>query len=188
MEFKSMEKWRVLRKFNLNEKQFKRIEKKMIKRHPLEFWIDERIAHNGQIVIYIKLEFIEWLKEVYFNKEKYYLDAEIEFFEKQVYRLENEFNIEHYEFKYEDMSLIDLRVYFNKSKNAIGVAVNRMEKRTNKSYKYTVNGIVMVSKEGVKWLTEKYFRKQYLKDLEIYKLLLQNVKRKQNGLYELLIV
>lgn len=126
MEFKSMEKWRVLRKFNLNEKQ--------------------------------------------------------------VYRLENEFNIEHYEFKYEDMSLIDLRAYFNKSKNAIGVAVNRMEKRTNKSYKYTVNGIVMISKEGVKWLAEKYFRKQYLKDLEIYKLLLQNVKRKQNGLYELLIV
>lgn len=188
MEFKSMEKWRVLRNFNLNEKQFKMIKKKMIKRHPLEFWIDERIAHNGQTVIYIKLEFIEWLKEVYFNKDKYYLDAEIEFFEKQVLRLENEFNIEYYEFKYEDMSLFDLRAYFNKSKNAIGVAVNRMEKRTNKSYKYTANGIVMVSKEGVKWLAEKYFRKQYLKDLEIYKLLLQNVKRKQNGLYELLIV
>lgn len=188
MEFKSMEKWRVLRNFNLNEKQFKRIETKMIKRHPLEFWIDERLLPNGYTMVYIKLEFIEWLKEVYFNKEKYYLDAEIEFFEKQVLRLENEFNIEHYEFKYEDMSLIDLRTYFNKSKNAIGVAVNRMEKRTNKSYKYTVNGIVMVSKEGVKWLAEKYFRKQYLKDLEIYKLLLQNIKRKQNGLYELLIV
>ena len=74
MELKSMEKWRVLRNFNLNEKQFKRTEKKMIKRHPLEFWIDERIAHNGQTVIYIKLEFIEWLKEVYFNKEKYIIE------------------------------------------------------------------------------------------------------------------
>lgn len=63
-----------------------------------------------------------------------------------------------------------------------------MEKRTNKSYKYAANGIVMISKEGVKWLSEKYFRKQYLKDLEIYKLLLQNVKRKQNGFDELLIV
>ena len=186
MEFKSMEKWRVLRNFNLNEKQFKRIEKKMIKRHSLEFWIDERLLQNGYTMVYIKLEFIEWLKEVYFNKEKYYLDAEIDFFEKQVLRLENEFNIEHYE--YEDMSLIDLRAYFNKSKNAIGVAVNRIKKRTNKSYKYTANGIVMISRDGVKWLAEKYFRKQYLKDLEIYKLLLQNVKRKQNGVDELLIV
>ena len=188
MEFKSMEKWRVLRNFNLNDKQFKRIEKKMIKRHPLEFWIDERIAQNGSKVVYIKLEFVEWLEEVHFNKDKYYLDAEIKFFEKQVFRLENELNIEHYEFKYDDMSLVDLRTFFNRSKNAIGVAVNRMEKRTNKSYKYTANGTVMISKEGVKWLSEKYFRKQYLKDLEIYKLLLQNVKRKQNGFDELLIV
>lgn len=103
----------------------------MIKRHPLEFWIDERLLPNGCTLVYIKLEFIEWLKEVYFNKEKYYLDVEIEFFEKQVLRLENEFNIEHYEFKYAAMSLIDLRAYFNKSKNAISVAVNRVEKRTN---------------------------------------------------------
>lgn len=28
MEFKSMEKWRVLKNFNLNDKQFKKIEKK----------------------------------------------------------------------------------------------------------------------------------------------------------------
>lgn len=188
MEFKSLEKWHVLRNFNLNEKQFKRLEKKMIKRHPLEYWIQERITPNGCKVVYIKIEFIEWLKEVYFNKDKYYLDAEIEFFEKQVLRLEHELNIEHYEFKYEDMSLIDLRTFFNRSKNVIGVAVNRMEKRTNKSYKYIANGIVMISKEGVKWLAEKYFRKQYLKDLEIYKLLLQNIKRKQNGLDEILIV
>lgn len=111
MEFKSMEKWRVLKNFNLNDKQFKKIEKKMIKRHPLEFWIDERIAQNGRKVVYIKLEFVEWLKEVYFNKDKYYLDAEIKFFEKQVFRLENELNIEHYEFKYNDMSLVDLRTF-----------------------------------------------------------------------------
>ena len=45
-----------------------------------------------------------------------------------------------------------------------------MELKNNKSFKYIDNGIVMISKDGIKWLTEKYFRKAYLKDLEIRKL------------------
>ena len=69
MEFKSMEKWRVLKNFNLNDKQFKKIEKKMIKRHPLEFWIDERIAQNGSKVVYIKLEFVEIVNS---NKQRFF--------------------------------------------------------------------------------------------------------------------
>ena len=39
----------------------------------------------------------------------------------------------------------------------------------------------MISKQGVKWLTENYFRKAYLKELELYKLSLQKEKKK---LYE----
>lgn len=128
--------------YNMSERQYKRLEERIIKRHLNEDWIIKYLDSNGEWVTYLKLELVEWLKDVYFNK----------------------------------------------SKNVIGVAVNRMEKSTIKSYKYTANGIVMISGEGIKWLAEKYFRKQYLKDLEIYKLLLQNVKRKQNGFDELLIV
>ena len=180
MEFKLRMKQDVLRQFNLTEEQFYNISKKMIMRHPFERWIIKRLAQNGQQVVYVRLEYVHWLSEVYFSN-KYYLDAEIEFFQKQVLRLENELNISHYEFNYEDMSLIDLREYFGKSKSVIGVAVNRMEKRNNKSYKYIKDGRVMISKEGVKWLNEKYFRKQYLKDLEFYKIELQKRKRKMNG-------
>ena len=50
------------------------------------------------------------------------------------------------------------------------------------TYLITTNNIF--SKEGVKWLSENYFRKDYLKKLEFYKLELQNVKRKRNGLKE----
>lgn len=60
-----------------------------------------------------------------------------------------------------------------------------MEKRNGKSFKYTENGKVMINKEGVKWLSERYFRKSYLRQLEFYKLELQNVKRKRNGYKEL---
>lgn len=180
MEFKLKMKWDVLREFKLTEEQFYNISKKMIKRHPYERWIIRKLAQNGERVVYVRVEYVEWLKEVYFSN-KYYLDAEIEFFQKQVLRLEQELNISHYDFNYNDMSLVDLREYFGKSKNAIGVAVNRMEKRNSKSYKYIKDGKVMVSKEGVKWLNEKYFRKQYLKDLEFYKIELQKRKRQLSG-------
>lgn len=180
MEFKLKMKWDVLREFKLTEEQFYNISKKMIKRHPYERWIFRKLAQNGERVVYVRVEYVEWLKEVYFSN-KYYLDAEIEFFQKQVLRLEQELNISHYDFNYKDMSLVDLREYFGKSKNAIGVAVNRMEKRNNKSYKYIKDGKVIISKEGVKWLNEKYFRKQYLKDLEFYKIELQKRKRQLSG-------
>ena len=75
MEFKSQEKWRVQQKFNLTNKQIDTVFKNIKKRHPLEVWIQKRIASNGEKVEYIKLECIEWLNEVYFNKDKYYLDA-----------------------------------------------------------------------------------------------------------------
>lgn len=188
MEFKSMEKWRVMKMFNMNEKQYKRLEKRITKRHPLEEWIIEYIAPNGERVTYFKLEFVEWLKEVYFNRKKYYLDAEIDFFEKQVARLENELDFTHIENHYEDISLYILRDVFRKGKNAIGVAVNRMEKRTGKFFRYVKDGKVMVSGEGVKWLSERYFRKNYLKRLEYNKLRLQNIKRVKHGYKELFII
>lgn len=184
MEFKSIEKWRVMQMYNMTEKQYKRLKMRVIKRHVNEEWIKEYIAQNGEWVTYLKLEFVEWLKDVYFNGDKYYLDAEIDFFKKQILRLEDELNFPHNEFEYKDISLYGLRSYFNKSKNAIGVAVNRMEKRTNQSFKYLKDGKVIISKDGVKWLSENYFRKDYLKKLEFYKLELQNVKRKRNGLKE----
>ena len=181
MEFKSMEKWRIQQKFNLNDEQFENVVKKMKRRHPLECWIHKRIASNGERVVYIKLECVEWLSDVYFNDKKFYLDADIEFFQKQILRLESELNIPHYEFEYNDISLYDMRKYFNRSKAAIGMAVQRMERRNSISFKYIKDGKVMISKEGVKWLTENYFRKAYLKDLELYKLTLQKEKKK---LYE----
>ena len=178
MEFKSIEKWQVQRDLNLTEVQLEEVIRRAGRRHPMEDWVHLRVSGNGDVVEYLKLEFVYWLKEVYFNKEKFYLDLEIEFFEKQIKRLESELNISPYEFKYEDTSLKDLRSYFNKSKNAIGRAVNEMKMQTNLSYKYLKDGRVMITKEGVKWLAEKYFRKAYLKDLELYKLELQERKMK----------
>ena len=90
MEFRSMQKWRVQWDLNISDSKYKRIERTVINRHFNEDWIDEHLANNGKLVTYLKLEFVEWIEDVYFNKEKLYLDAEIEFFKKQIKRWENE--------------------------------------------------------------------------------------------------
>ena len=82
MEFKSIEKWRVQRDLNLTEVQLDEIIKRAGRRHPMEDWVYLHVAGNGDVIEYLKLEFVYWLKEVYFNKEKFYLDLEIEFFDK----------------------------------------------------------------------------------------------------------
>ena len=106
-----MEKWRVLQKFNMSEKQYKRLVKRLERRHPNERWIDEHFAQNGERVVYLKLELVEWIEEVYLNNNLFYLDAEIVFFKKQILRLEDELNFPHNEFEYKDISFLIIYIY-----------------------------------------------------------------------------
>lgn len=73
--------------FLLTTKQFGRIMRNIEKSHPLESWI-KRIKENNKEKVYIKQECVEWLKEVYFNKEEHYLTLEIEFYKKRIFALE----------------------------------------------------------------------------------------------------
>ncbi len=79
MEFKLRIKQDVLKQLKLTEEQFYNMSKRMIKRYHFEKWIIKKLAQNGQYVGYVRLEYVQWLSEVYFS-DKYYLDAEIEFF------------------------------------------------------------------------------------------------------------
>jgi len=61
------------------------------------------------------------------------------------------------------------------------MAIGRMRKTTNITIAYDEEGKIIVPKEGVKWLHENYFRKDFLKSLELYKLKLQQQKRELYG-------
>lgn len=180
MEFKSLEKWRVQKELCMSEERLDLAIKRMIKRHPLEDWVQEKVASNGELVTYLKLEFVNWLKEVYYRKE-FYLDAEISFFKKQINRLENELNIGHYDFIKGNLTVQEASKYFNKTSSAIYMALTRLRRITNIELSYLDDGKVIISKEAMTWLSENYFRKAYLQDLELYKLALQKYKRE---LYE----
>lgn len=142
----------------------------MAKRHILEEWFFVRSANNNQKTMYISNEGLDWLKEVYFNKNGYYLDLDIAFFENIIKNQEQKLDIDHKIKKYQDMSIIDLMYQFKKSRMAIDTAVSRMIKRTSINYKYIIDDEVIIKAEGVRWLYEKYFRLAYLEELENYKL------------------
>lgn len=57
-------------------------------------WINERLAPNGRWITQIDVECVKWLEEVYFNKSKYYLDLEIEFYEKRIKEIEEKLGVE----------------------------------------------------------------------------------------------
>ena len=165
--------------FSLTTKQFGRIIRNIERRHSLESWI-KRIKENNKEKIYIKQECVEWLKEVYFNKEEHYLTLEIEFYKKRIFALEQELGIITQTKKYRNTLLRFLDIEFNKSRNVIQVAVHRMQKEFHYPIKYEVSGMIFVKAEGVKWLHENYFRRDYLKELEEYKWMLQNQKNNSN--------
>ena len=165
----------VEKRFSLTRKQLNRIADHIKKRHPLEIWTCSKYF-KGKREIIINEECIEWLQEVYFNKSKHYLELEIDFYKKQIKKLEQELKIPPMENEYYDMSMSSMRYYLPKSKSAISVAVHRLQKQFPYSVKYSKNDYVVIKKEGIKWLFEHYWKKEYLLLLESYKHKLENIK------------
>ena len=174
MNNKFQDRWYVEKELNLTSKQLDRIIQKMRQRHPAENWIYVREPNNNQRTEYCSLEFVEWIKEVYLRKDKYYLDLEIAFYEKLIKNFEDALNISHNEINYSDMSKHEMAEFFDKDLNSIDVAISKMCKRYNKELKYVEDGIIFIKAEGVKYLNEKYYRKGYLKYLEDLKRKLSN--------------
>lgn len=123
MEFKLQEKWRVEQELSLSSSQMDKAIHKMIKRHPLESWVQVKYSLNGEKIIYLRLEFVNWLKEVYLKRKPYYLDLEIKFFKKQISRLEKELNISPREIEYKDLTIKELCSFFLKDKKQYGLVL-----------------------------------------------------------------
>ncbi len=176
MAKKYQDKDYVKEELNLTDKQLIRAEKKARERHIFEDWIYVRNASNGQTSIYYHKQFIRWIKEVYLVHDRYYLDLEIEFFEKLIIELVNEFHLEYKPLEYRDMSVKDMMWYFKKDYASIRLAIYKMHHEYNSNLKYYENERLMIKAEGIKWLNEKYYRKSYLKYLEKTKLALEGTK------------
>lgn len=159
----------------MSEEEFFRALENAKRRHSYERWVLEKTAQNGQFIININVECALWLEEVYYNKSRYYLDLEIEFFEKRVKNLEEQLNIQHKEKQYNDMAVPDIMKYFWKTRNSVDVAIHKMVKVLGEDVRYRKDNKVMIRDYGIKWLDQKYYRLSYLNYLEAYKLKLDEL-------------
>lgn len=156
----------------ISERQLDRAIKKVSERHPLESkWIVIRNAPNGETTIYLCTEFIKWIEEVYL-KDGYYLDLEINFYESLLKELEVNSEIQNEVLKYNDMSVDDMVNFFKRDKENIRVAISKMNKSNSEDLKYYKGDILYIRAKGIKWINEKYYRKDYLKYLESQKQLM----------------
>ena len=140
----------------------------MVKKHPLCRWKNKKI--NGK-KFYVLIEGYYWLIYVYFQYEKEQIDADIEFFETRIKQYEELLHIKTEKVLWnEDMFILQLPNYFNRTIGTIYNAISKMKKLTNGRYTYYEKGKCKISKEGIEWLCKNCFKQKYLELLEQYKM------------------
>lgn len=140
----------------------------MVKKHPICRWRSEKIRSRKYFVL---IEGYYWLTQVYFQKEKSLIDADVDFFEDRIKQYEELLKKEHKENWWnEDMDIKQLCEYFNRKDITVRKAIKKMCDSGFREYKFLVNNKVVISKEGVEWLCKNVFNRKYLELLEKYKM------------------
>lgn len=140
----------------------------MIKKHPTCRWRSEKIKSRKYFVL---IEGYYWLTQVYFQKEKTLIDADIEFFKLRIKQYEELLKIEHNKNWWnEDMDIKQLCEYFNRKDITVRKAIKKMCDSSFQEYKYMLNGKVLISSKGIEWICKNIFKHKYLELLEKYKM------------------
>ena len=140
----------------------------MIKRHPTCRWRSEKIKSRRYFIL---IEGYEWLKRVYFQKEKSLTSADVDFFETRIKLYEDFLKVEHNENWWnEDMDVKQLCKYFNRKDITVRKAIKKMCDNGFEQYKFLVDGKVVISSKGVEWICKNVFKQKYLELLERYKM------------------
>ena len=140
----------------------------MLKKHPTCRWRSEKIRSRKYFIL---VEGYDWIKYVYFEKEKSLLDADVEFFETRIKLYEEFLKIEHNENWWnEDMDIKQLEKYFNRAESSIRKAIKKLCDNGFSNYKYLDNNKVVISSRGVEWICKNVFKQKYLELLEKYKM------------------
>lgn len=140
----------------------------MLKKHPTCRWRSKKIRSRRYFIL---VEGYDWIKYVYFEKEKSLVDADVEFFETRIKLYEDFLKVEHNENWWnEDMDIKQLCKYFNRKDITVRKAIKKMCDSGFEEYKVLVNGKVMISSKGVEWICKNVFKQKYLELLEKYKM------------------
>ena len=154
----------------------------MLKKHPTCRWRSEKVRSRKYFIL---VEGYEWIKRVYFEKEKSLIDADVNFFETRIKLYEDFLKVEHNENWWnEDMDIKQLEKYFNRSESSIRKAIKKMCDKGFSNYKYLENNKVIISRKGVEWICKNVFKQKYLELLEKYKMELTELYIEKGYIYD----
>ena len=154
----------------------------MLKKHPTCRWRSEKIRSRKYLIL---IEGYEWIKRVYFEKEKSLIDADVNFFETRIKLYEDLLKVEHNENWWnEDMDIKQLEKYFNRAESSIRKTIKKMCDNGFSNYKYLNNNKVIISCRGIEWICKNVFKKKYLELLEKYKMELTELYIKAGYTYD----
>lgn len=140
----------------------------MVEKHPTCRWRSEKIRSRKYFVL---IEGYYWITQVYFQKEKSLIDADIEFFKLRIKQYEELLKVEYNENWWnEDMEIKQLCEYFNRKDITVRKAIKNMCNSGLEKYKFLVDNKVVISRVGVEWICKNVFKHKYLELLEKYKM------------------
>ena len=154
----------------------------MLEKHPTCRWRSEKIRSRKYFIL---IEGYYWLSNVYFQKEKSLIDADINFFEDRIKQYEELLKVENNQNWWsEDMDIKQLCKYFNSKEITIRKAIKKMRDNGNVQYKFLINNKVVISSNGVEWLCKNIFKQKYLELLEKYKMELTELYIEKGYIYD----
>ena len=140
----------------------------MLKKHPTCRWQSEKIESRKYFIL---IEGFAWLNQVYFQKKKLLIDADIDFFENRIKQYEELLKVDlNRNWWNEEMDIKQLCEYFNRKDVTVRKAIKRMCESGLGQYKWLAGSKVVISKEGVEWICKNVFKQKYLELLEKYKM------------------
>lgn len=154
----------------------------MLEKHPTCRWRSEKIRSRKYFIL---IEGYYWLLNVYFQKEKALIDADIDFFADRIKLYEELLKVENNQNWWNgDMDIKQLEKYFNRAESSIRKAIKKMCDNGFSNYKYLDNNKVIISKKGVEWICKNVFKQKYLKLLEKKKMELTEKYIKAGYIYD----
>lgn len=169
----------VAKRFDLTDRQCEYILERINQFHMDDEWIV--LLHNefGKKEMWIYLEGVAWIEEVYLNFDEPYYDAEIEFVKKQTKRLVQELKIDDLqitEITYHDMTVRDAAIYFDRKENTLHKQIKMFREQKPMWFEKKDNQL-WIKKEGIQYFEENIYKKKYIKNLYQIKRMLQCFKK-----------
>ena len=154
----------------------------MLEKHPTCRWRSEKIRSRKYFIL---IEGYYWLSNVYFQKEKSLIDADINFFEDRIKQYEELVKVEkNKNWWNEDMDIKQLCKYFDRKEITIRKSIKKMCDNGFENYKILINNKVVIFSNSVEWLCKNIFKQKYLELLEKYKMELTELYVEKGYIYD----